>query len=102
MAGLVGGLGMAPGANIGKDAAVFEAVHGSAPDIAGKGIANPLALLLAAGLMLEHVGSGELARRLREAVGRTLREDAVRTPDLGGQASPATLRRRSPSGEETA
>ena len=57
MAGLVGGLGVAPGANIGKDAAVFEAVHGSAPDIAGKGIANPLALLLAAGLMLEHVGS---------------------------------------------
>ena len=89
MAGLVGGLGMAPGANIGKDAAVFEAVHGSAPDIAGKGVANPLALLLAAGLMLEHVGSGELARRLREAVNRTLREDAVRTPDLGGKASTA-------------
>ena len=89
MAGLVGGLGMAPGANIGKDAAVFEAVHGSAPDIAGKGIANPLALLLAAGLMLEHVGPGELAHRLREAVNRTLREDAVRTPDLGGEASTA-------------
>ena len=89
MAGLVGGLGMAPGANIGKDAAVFEAVHGSAPDIAGKGIANPLALLLAAGLMLEHVGLGELAHRLREAVNRTLREDAVRTPDLGGEASTA-------------
>ena len=89
MAGLVGGLGMAPGANIGKDAAVFEAVHGSAPDIAGKGIANPLALLLAAGLMLEHVGRGELARRLREAVNRTLREDGVRTPDLGGEASTA-------------
>jgi len=89
MAGLVGGLGMAPGANIGKDAAVFEAVHGSAPDIAGKGIANPLALLLAAGLMLEHVGRGELARRLREAVNRALREDGVRTPDLGGKASTA-------------
>ena len=89
MAGLVGGLGMAPGANIGKDAAVFEAVHGSAPDIAGKGIANPLALLLAAGLMLEHVGRGELARRLREAVDRALREDGVRTPDLGGKASTA-------------
>jgi isocitrate dehydrogenase (NAD+) len=89
MAGLVGGLGMAPGANIGKDAAVFEAVHGSAPDIAGKGVANPLALLLAAGLMLEHVGRGELARRLREATDRTLREDAVRTPDLGGKASTA-------------
>jgi isocitrate dehydrogenase (NAD+) len=89
MAGLVGGLGAAPGANIGKDAAVFEAVHGSAPDIAGKGIANPLALLLAAGLMLEHVGSGELAHRLQGAVNRTLREDGVRTPDLGGQASTA-------------
>jgi isocitrate dehydrogenase (NAD+) len=89
MAGLVGGLGMAPGANIGKDAAIFEAVHGSAPDIAGKGIANPLALLLAAGLMLEHVGRGELAGRLREAVDRTLHEDGIRTPDLGGQASTA-------------
>jgi isocitrate dehydrogenase (NAD+) len=64
-------------------------VHGSAPDIAGKGIANPLALLLAAGLMLEHAGRGELARHLREAVNRTLREDGVRTPDLGGTASTA-------------
>ena len=61
LAGLVGGLGMAPGANIGPDAAIFEAVHGSAPDIAGKGIANPLALLLAVGLMLEHVDQPELA-----------------------------------------
>src|SRR5919107_1653596 len=77
IAGLIGGLGMAPGANIGPDAAIFEAVHGSAPDIAGKGIANPLALLLAAGLMLEHVGRGELARRLRAAVDRTLRDDRV-------------------------
>ena len=65
LAGLVGGLGMAPGANIGPDAAIFEAVHGSAPDIAGKGIANPLALLLAVGLMLEHVDQPELANRLR-------------------------------------
>jgi isocitrate dehydrogenase (NAD+) len=56
MAGLVGGLGLAPGANIGESAAIFEAVHGSAPDIAGKGIANPVSLLLAAGLMLEHIG----------------------------------------------
>jgi isocitrate dehydrogenase (NAD+) len=87
LAGLVGGLGMAPGANIGKDTAIFEAVHGSAPDIAGKGIANPLALLLAAGLMLEHVGRGELAHRLRKAVDQTLREDGVRTPDLGGGVS---------------
>ena len=58
VAGLVGGLGMAPGANIGADAAIFEAVHGSAPDIAGKGIANPIALLLAAAMMLDHVQAG--------------------------------------------
>jgi isocitrate dehydrogenase (NAD+) len=87
LAGLVGGLGMAPGANIGERAAIFEAVHGSAPDIAGKGIANPLALLLAAGLMLEHAGKPDLARRLRSAIDRTLREDGVRTADLGGKAS---------------
>lgn len=87
MAGLVGGLGMAPGANIGEGAAIFEAVHGSAPDIAGKGIANPLALLLAAGLMLEHVGESRLATKLREAVDKTLNVDKVRTGDLGGKAS---------------
>ncbi len=86
-AGLVGGLGLAPGANIGADVAIFEAVHGSAPDIAGKGIANPTALLLAAGLMLEHVGQGDLARRLRAGVVQTLNEDMVRTGDLGGTAS---------------
>jgi isocitrate dehydrogenase (NAD+) len=89
MAGLVGGLGMTPGANIGEGAAIFEAVHGSAPDIAGRGIANPTALLLAAALMLEHVGQDDLAERLRTALERTLREDNVRTPDLGGQASTA-------------
>jgi len=86
IAGLVGGLGMAPGANIGPDAAIFEAVHGSAPDIAGKEIANPLALLLAAGLMLDHVNRSDLAERLRGAVLKTLQEDGVRTRDLGGQA----------------
>jgi len=85
-AGLVGGLGMAPGANIGADAAIFEAVHGSAPNIAGKGIANPTALLLAAGLMLEHVGRMDLAQRLRTAVGDVLNLDKVRTGDLGGSA----------------
>jgi len=85
-AGLVGGLGLAPGANIGAAAAIFEAVHGSAPDIAGKGIANPTALLLAAGLMLEHVGELALAQRLRQAVAATLNEDKVRTGDLGGTA----------------
>jgi isocitrate dehydrogenase (NAD+) len=87
LAGLVGGLGMAPGANIGPNAAIFEAVHGSAPDIAGMGIANPLALLLAVGLMLEHVDRPELANRLRTAIDQVLRKDGVRTPDLGGKAS---------------
>jgi isocitrate dehydrogenase (NAD+) len=87
LAGLVGGLGMAPGANIGENAAIFEAVHGSAPDIAGKGIANPLALLLAACLMLEHVGRSELAARIRNAVERALSETEARTPDLGGKGS---------------
>lgn len=87
LAGLVGGLGMAPGANIGENAAIFEAVHGSAPDIAGKGIANPLALLLAACLMLEHVGRSELAGRIRNAVERALGKTDSRTPDLGGKGS---------------
>jgi len=86
-AGLVGGLGMAPGANIGQDAAIFEAVHGSAPDIAGKGIANPIALMLAAGLMLDHVQQHDKAQRLRQAISDTLNADRVRTGDLGGKAS---------------
>lgn len=86
LAGLVGGLGMAPGANIGADASIFEAVHGSAPDIAGKGVANPLALLLAAGLMLEHVGKESLSKRLNEAIDAVLNQDKVRTRDLGGKA----------------
>ncbi|MFZ5557801.1 MAG: isocitrate/isopropylmalate dehydrogenase family protein [Pseudomonadota bacterium] len=89
IAGLVGGLGLAPGGNIGKDAAIFEAVHGSAPDIAGKGIANPVAVMLAAAMMLEHVRRDDLARRLREAIDATIREDSVRTGDLGGKASTA-------------
>jgi len=87
IAGLVGGLGMAPGANIGEDAAIFEAVHGSAPDIAGKGIANPLALLLAAAMMIDHVGRKDMAQRLRKAIDAALREDGVRTGDLGGKAT---------------
>jgi isocitrate dehydrogenase (NAD+) len=91
IAGLVGGLGMAPGANIGTDAAIFEAVHGSAPDIAGKGIANPLALLFAAAMMLEHVGKDDLATRIRSAVDRALNEDNVRTGDLGGKATTKEL-----------
>ena len=87
IAGLVGGLGMAPGANIGLDAAIFEAVHGSAPDIAGKGIANPLALLLAAALMLDHIGHNNAAVKLRGAIDGALRDDGVRTGDLGGRAT---------------
>jgi isocitrate dehydrogenase (NAD+) len=89
MSGLVGGLGMAPGANIGEKAAIFEAVHGSAPDIAGKGIANPLALLLAAALMLKHVGKDDLAKRLRAAIEQVLQVDNLRTADLGGKVSTA-------------
>jgi isocitrate dehydrogenase (NAD+) len=88
-AGLVGGLGMAPGANIGADAAIFEAVHGSAPDITGKGVANPTALLLAAAMMLDHVQRPELAARLRQAIADTFNLDGVRTGDLGGRASTA-------------
>ena len=83
-AGLVGGLGLAPGANIGTDAAIFEAVHGSAPDIAGKGIANPCALLLGAVQMLEHIGQGANAERLRAAIIATLEAKDSLTPDLGG------------------
>ena len=86
-AGLVGGLGMAPGANIGEDAAIFEAVHGSAPDIAGKGIANPIALMLAAALMLDHVDLHDKANRLRQAISDTLNVDNIRTGDLGGRAN---------------
>ncbi len=90
-AGLVGGLGMAPGANIGQDAAIFEAVHGSAPDIAGKGIANPIALMLAAALMLDHVDLHDKANRLRRAIADTLNLDNIRTGDLGGKANTQTF-----------
>lgn len=86
-AGLVGGLGLAPGANIGADAAIFEAVHGSAPDIAGKGIANPVALLLGAIQMLEHLGKVEEARRLRAAIVATMAAKDTLTPDLGGSGT---------------
>jgi isocitrate dehydrogenase (NAD+) len=87
IAGLVGGLGMAPGANIGKDSAIFEAVHGSAPDIAGKGVANPTALLLAGIQMLRHLGLEEEANRAMEALAATIREGDSLTPDLGGSGS---------------
>jgi isocitrate dehydrogenase (NAD+) len=89
VAGLVGGLGMTPGGNIGADAAIFEAVHGSAPDIAGKGVANPIALLLASVMMLEHCHLPHMATRLRTAIDNTLNLDKVRTGDLGGRASTA-------------
>jgi isocitrate dehydrogenase (NAD+) len=91
VAGLVGGLGMAPGANIGADAAIFEAVHGSAPDIAGKGVANPTALLLAAAMMLDHCKLSDSAVRLRRAIDATLNVERVRTGDLGGNASTAAF-----------
>jgi len=86
-AGLVGGLGLAPGANIGTEAAIFEAVHGSAPDIAGKGIANPCALLLGAGQMLGHLGREDEAKRLRAAIVATLEAKDGLTPDLGGSGT---------------
>ena len=82
-AGLVGGLGLAPGANVGDEVAIFEAVHGSAPDIAGQGIANPTAVIMAAGMMLDHVGLPDTAARLRAAVRETL-DAGERTADLGG------------------
>jgi isocitrate dehydrogenase (NAD+) len=90
-AGLVGGLGLAPGANIGTEAAIFEAVHGSAPDIAGKGVANPCALLLAACQMLGHLGLEDQAQRVRAAIRDVVgRKDRV-TPDLGGSGSTETF-----------
>jgi isocitrate dehydrogenase (NAD+) len=91
IAGLIGGLGMAPGANIGLDAAIFEAVHGSAPDIAGKGIANPIALMFAAAMMLDHLHKTAEATRLRRAISDVLNIDKVRTGDLGGTANTATF-----------
>jgi len=86
-AGLVGGLGVVPGANLGTTTAVFEAVHGSAPDIAGKNMANPTALLLSALLMLEHIGEAEAAGRIRSAIYGVLGAGNVRTHDMGGSAS---------------
>jgi len=93
VAGLVGGLGMAPGANIGADTAIFEAVHGSAPDIAGRDMANPVALMLAAAMMLDHVKLTEMATRLRRDIDATLNVDLVRTRDLGGTAGTAEFTR---------
>lgn len=86
-AGLVGGLGLAPSANIGVNGAVFEAVHGSAPDIAGKGLANPIALLLSAVQMLQYLKQDVPAKRISKAVDSTLKDGRVKTPDLGGKSS---------------
>jgi isocitrate dehydrogenase (NAD+) len=86
-AGLVGGLGVVPGANLGLECAVFEAVHGSAPDIANQNMANPTALLLSGLMMLDHIGEREAADRIRQALSRVLKDGKVRTRDLGGQAS---------------
>ena len=84
----MGGLGLAPGANIGTHAAIFEAVHGSAPDIAGKGVANPAAQMLAAAMMLDHLGELERGRRASAgAIEQAIVKDGIRTRDLGGTAS---------------
>jgi isocitrate dehydrogenase (NAD+) len=87
ISGLVGGLGLAPGANIGHGGAIFEAVHGTAPDIAGKGVANPSALVLAACMMLEYMNEGDRALRIRHALESTIRDRKSVTRDLGGSAS---------------
>ena len=86
-AGLVGGLGVVPGANIGEEVAVFEAVHGSAPDIAGQGVANPLGLIKSSVLMLEHIGELSAAERLNDSIDKVLLNPKARTGDLGGNAT---------------
>ena len=87
ISGLVGGLGLAPGANIGTKAAIFEAVHGSAPDIAGKGLANPSAQMLAAAMMCDHIGHKDAGDKIRDAIRQVIVEQKVRTGDIGGKAS---------------
>src|SRR5688572_19668764 len=91
IAGLVGGLGLAPGGNIGKDAAIFEPVHGSAPDIAGKGIANPGAMILAACMLLDHIGETQKATRIRAALYKAVNQKTGTTPDLGGSGTTDTF-----------
>jgi isocitrate dehydrogenase (NAD+) len=91
IAGLVGGLGLAPGGNIGEHAAIFEAVHGSAPDIAGRGVANPAALLMAAIMMLQHMGQTAPAERIRKGLEDTIRAGDTLTPDLEGTGTTETF-----------
>ena len=86
-AGLVGGLGIVPGANIGKEYAVFEAVHGSAPDIAGKGLANPTAVINSSIMMLDHLGEHDAARKIERALRDVYERDLARTGDLGGRST---------------
>jgi isocitrate dehydrogenase (NAD+) len=92
-AGLAGSLGLAPGANVGDEVAVFEATHGAAPDIAGRGVANPIALVLSGAMLLDQLGEAAAARRVRDAVARVLRAGRWLTPDLGGTAHTADLTR---------
>ncbi len=92
-AGLVGGLGVVPGANIGAKVAVFEAVHGSAPDIAGKGLANPIALLRSGAMLLDHIGQRESAKRIEASVVKTLTAQKGLTRDLGGDGNTASITR---------
>ncbi len=91
IAGLVGGLGLVPGANLGKDVAIFEAVHGSAPDIAGKGIADPIAMLMSACMMLDHIGQGEVAEKIRKSIRTVLENKIDVTPDLGGTGTTESI-----------
>lgn len=94
IAGLVGGLGLVPGANIGEDIAIFEAVHGSAPDIAGKGISNPTAIILSGCMMLDHIGEVKAADRIRKALDTVLSNSENFTADLGGNTSTAIFTQR--------
>ncbi len=89
IAGLIGGLGLAPGANVGDSHGLFEAVHGSAPDIAGKGVANPSAMILGACMLLDHIDEQEAATKIRTALIQSIRDGEVRTPDLKGNATTA-------------
>lgn len=90
-AGLVGGLGLVPGANYGERGAIFEAVHGTAPDIAGRNIANPIAAILSGAMLVEYLGHPKVAERIRRAVRRTLRAGSIKTPDLGGSSTTTEL-----------
>lgn len=90
-AGLVGGLGVVPAANIGKSGAIFEAVHGTAPDIAGQGKANPIALVLSSAMMLDHLGESRAAAKVWHAVNLVLKRGTIRTPDLGGTSSTSDM-----------